>query len=629
MTTARLACTLSPTRNSSSEPGTPPVFRNNLSRRRPSSWLVLFVSLFLCGFSYPNLFHNQRELQDLKEKINAGREPYLIQYAVVATRAEQAVVPDPGDPSTVYGGRNVNDLRMVMQPQAKGAIYNALVYALGVDSEPERMEAAQKVHDFLLAWALNSLVGVSSISDLCTAGGCERYSTGLQLAVGVLPYVAAYDLVIGSGLLSTSDHAAIEAWLRKVHRLVRETTFLWVAGPSGGGPVLCHRRSNHTSKHISTMAAIGLVLRDAGIAKEALTGTPYEPGEDPIPYYWTALLADQIYMQGQPSIGCDPSNPTHTGEVVDRYRHFDDPGVYNDPSAPPASWNDANRGYGYSLLTTGALAHVAEMVLHFGGAELPGFPPSGIGRDLYRVSGPSGERIARAGKYLAYYKQVSGPGWRTLIPSTGYPGESSYVNEISKDAHSAVFEVLSERYHHRWGITRALRPYDRNGVARRFFDPVQFGKVYDPEELAWEFHLDGIRDGWGWRDAAQVTSQFIRGGRFRFDVVQGDPALEQKWLWFSANEYDTLVVRMRVTPLPGSLALPEPLVTQAFWQNWQGAQGKLSLNYVDDGQVHEYSFPLDSHSAWSGTIKSLRFDPVNRPGARVDLYAIRLQRSSP
>ena len=573
---------------------------------------------------HPNLFYNQRELLDIRNKVVGSRAPYAIQYKQLRARAQSASVPNPDIPDSVYRGRNIKAFRNQMEPQAQGAIANALVYALAVDGPQDRDDAADKVRRFLLAWARHSLSDVTTINDLCTAGDCNRFDTGLMLAVGGLPYVGAYDLVLASGVLSDADRQAIGGWLRKVYGLTRAGTFLWNGGPPDG-PKLCHRRSNHTAHHIALMAGIGFVLGDSGYALEAITGKPFRQGEQSIPYHFDSLLADQIYIQGQPSIGCDGNQPTFTGEIVDRYRHLDKAGVDNKPDQDPSSWDDSNRGFGYSLITAGYLGYIAEMARHFGGSDFANFAPS-RNRDLFRQAASNGERLDLPARYLARYKELTGPGHK-LIPPSSEPGASSYVNEVMKDGYNGLFEWMSARYHHDALITRALKTYDRAGIARAFFDPLVFGRVYDPQELAFEFHLDGIGDGWTPRGgAAQLSAYQITGGQVSLRTTGADPGLELRGLNLPASDYSAIAVRMRVTAdasTPPNVGLK---VTQVFWNSKPAGPGEFGTLYNDDGQMREIVFQVATRAQWTGTITSLRFDPVNQVGLGVEIESIRLLR---
>ena len=61
--------------------------------------------------------------------------------------------------------------------------------------------------------------------------------------------------------------------------------------------------------------------------------------------------------------------------------------------------------------------------------------------------------------------------------------------------------------------------------------------------------------------------------------------------------------------------------------SWIGAseQGKLSRRLVHDGEHHDYQFKLPQ-ALWSGTIRSMRIDPVDQTGIAVDIDRILLHR---
>ncbi len=553
---------------------------------------------------HPNVYLNQRELDSLLLAALAGEEPIRSQLSRVIAQAHRASPPDPNVPSMVYQGTNSTAYRAAFEPDAYQALFSAIAAQFpSLLPSNDRDLLLANARDFLVSWARHSLPQ-NSVRQFCTNNECPVFGVGLSLSVGMVEFVGAYDLIHDSGVLSPTDHAEIRAWLNRAYDLVREATFIWGGGPAEGGPASCHRFSNHATTHIAAMAAIGYVLGDEAKVTEVLEGPSLR-------YNWSTLLRDTIYIQGDPVLGCDAGRgiPTFTGESYDRYRHFDVPGIVNDPNGDPSTWNDSNRGYGYSLGAFSSLGAVAEMALRHG-------------RDLYRASASSGESLELPGEYYAYYKAVGGTGDYIITPS-GYQGESTYTGEVMRDGSAGTFEWLSKRYHQNANITRALDPYDMLSVRRRFFDTRFFGRYYDPLRLSWDFHFDGVSEGWELVDPGQVSDSGVSDGRVWLENVGSDPAIRIRDLFLAASKYSTLFVRMRISGPGGARGMGE-----FSWQTSTGETGSVQFAHFVDGAFHDYRVSLSGQPTWNAPgarVVLVRFDPVSSPGLDVEIESIQLE----
>jgi len=558
------------------------------------------------GGSHPNLFLNQREIEGILMSVLANEQPISAHLDAVIRSAHLASAPDPDVPSMVYQGTNHNAFRAAFDPDMFRALTSAIAAQFPSLLPPgDREVIVANVRDYLVAWARHSIT-VTSLNEICASGECALLEAPLSFSVGMFSYIAAYDLVFDDPLLSETDHLEIRAWLERLYSLIRDGTDIWGGGPAFGGPSLCHRYSNHASRHIGAMAGIGYVLNDASKIQEALSNTNLN-------YSWSSLLRDSLYIEGDPVLGCDASLglPTFTGEVIDRYRHRDVPGIQNDPDGDPSDWSDANRGLGYSLITMENLGYVAEMALH-------------RGRDLFRASAVSGESLDLPGRYFSYFKQTFGTG-RVIIEPTGYMGEISYTGEILSNSHSWLFEWLSDRYHQDADITRGLEPYEMLGVPRNAFNVLFFGRYYDSLRLAWNYHFDDVSEGWEFSDTSQVAQGAVENGMLSFESSGPDPALRIGDLFIDSERFASLVIRMRVTDLEGSSV---DRVSEFAWQTSTGVGGSVGFMHQSDGVLREYRISLAGFPTWSqpGTrIVELRFDPVREPGLRVEIDAIILE----
>ncbi|MBI2055893.1 MAG: alginate lyase family protein [Candidatus Sungbacteria bacterium] len=529
---------------------------------------------------HPNLFFNQREIDDIKTKINQKREPWMGSFSrMKAGEDNYTAAPD------VYDGTDVNQyLAKFEQKDAPHAARNALLYVLTNDKK-----YANRAKEFLVAWASGSLHQINSHDDFADVPPQKRYNAGLRLSNGFINFSNVYDLIYNADILSPEDHIVIQSWLRKGHQLIKESVSYWIQNVS------CHTYSNHQTAHIAGLAVIGFVLNDPQLFNEAIEGTT-------IPINWKTLMSKAIYMRGEPSAGCD-KNPTFEGEVFDRYRHYDAPG--SDP------WANLNRGYGYSLFSTSRLTAVAEAALH-----------NGI--DLYQYRAPQGEQLLLPGVYYSYYLNKFSP-TPQLIKTTGYEGENGYIDEVTGIGHYSAFEILAYRYHNHSLVTRAFdnalpteRTYQRD-------TPEFFGKIFDKKETGWYFHLNNIMEEWSANNADRVKNLDVKDGLLSFVTTHDDAWIETLKISVQTKEFSTLVVRMK---LSNGVNAGNTLPAQLFWAEGNNAfssENKATFLALVDNTYRTYTLNLKTNTAWKGVVNKLRFDPVNTSGITVHIDSIVLQ----
>ncbi|MBI2870577.1 MAG: alginate lyase family protein [Candidatus Omnitrophica bacterium] len=468
------------------------------------------------------------------------------------------------------------------------AARNALIYVLTDDAR-----YAERAKEFLVAWASGSLKRIQDYSHFEETNRRARVDAALRLSLGFRNFSNAYDLIYNnSHVLSLQDHVLIQSWLRRGYHLIKQGTLYWPQHVNR-----CHSVSNHVTAHLAGLSAIGFVLDDYELALEAIEGRN-------IPRNWKTAMEQAIYVSGERSSGCDSGRRpvTNVGEVFDRYRHYDVPGA--DP------WSDANRGYGYSVLSAANLAATAEAAYHHG-------------IDLYHYVAPRGEQLLLPGIYYSCFRQKFAGG-RHLIQATGCRGEGGYVNEVMKDGYINFFDILAYRLHHDSRVTRAFD--NLPDAARRFQPPEFFGKMFDRKEIAWNFHLDGIMEGWFVRPNGHVINARVRDGALSCDVVGGDPMLEAHRLSLNTDLYSVLKVRMKLDDgVNDGHAVP----IQVFWiESGGGAYSNEKKAWTKgsvDGIYRIYQIDLKSCPEWKGTIEKLRFDPVTHAGVSVSIDSITLQ----
>ncbi len=421
---------------------------------RYMSWLaglgVTLISSLCWAQAHPNLYFNTAELNEYRARVQAKEEPIRTHFAQLIASARSL------NTTNVYEGTNTDEFRRVITAQPERALAAAMMpYLVPNVAEAEAASLQKRARDFLVLWASRSLPS-PNIGDYCRAGECLQEESGLSIGIQIPAYVAAYDLLYDSGALSASDHRVIQDWLSKTYRILRDNTYLWSQRQ------VVQVFSNHSTAHIAAMASIAYILEQPGQLAESIDGTKLGCCS-PLPYSWKSLVRDAIYLAGQPRLGADlkTPSPTATGEVFDGNRHFD-PGALNACNANPATANNSRRGYGYSLLTLGNLAMVAEMSLH-------------RGEDLYAYTAPSGESLLLPARFQGKVKLDNGPGDKIICAND--PGSQRYRGELLRDVYNPILELVNVRYPGQAEIEPALGAYDAQQTLRRWFWPIFFGKT--------------------------------------------------------------------------------------------------------------------------------------------------------
>ncbi len=148
-------------------------------------------------------------------------------------------------------------------------------------------------------------------------------------------------------------------------------------------------------------------------------------------------------------------------------------------------------------------------------------------------------------------------------------------------------------------------------------DEVEFGK--------WEFNTTGNDENW---KPSGCTASVMNGNMELVSAYSSsastgyDPGITIKNLEFDASSYKQLKIRMKHEFIGESV---HEQLTLYFTTNNNTVESealtvKVNLaSGVDDGDGYSvYTFELENSEAWTGTIKSLRFDPTNNNG----IYAI-------
>ncbi len=123
----------------------------------------------------------------------------------------------------------------------------------------------------------------------------------------------------------------------------------------------------------------------------------------------------------------------------------------------------------------------------------------------------------------------------------------------------------------------------------------------------WTFDADG--DAKGWVAYYGIHSMDVRGGTLHLRMDPFDPQLMSgmESLKLKADDFQGFEVRMKAK---------EKGYMNLYWvtvesPEFYGSDKKVvACDIIGDGEWHTYRLPLNAHPAWKGTLKHLRFDPI-------------------
>lgn len=513
---------------------------------------------FVHAATHPRVLYNSREIDDLRTRINQGEQPLATHYQTLKNRASNAGSAD------VYTGKDPKYLREKLDKDVRSMYYHALRATIDNDNS-----SAKSARDLLASWAANSLTNVNAYSDFSDESG-NQVDAAMFLSIAMFHAVPAYDLIYQNPAFSDADRTLINSWFRKIATLINQGVNNWFTTDTLPS---CHHISNHVTADYTAMLLIGYLLDDQNLINSTLNG-------DGLPLSWYSLLEKSIYLDNESVIGCDATLTPNTfaGEIVDRYRHHDQPG--SDPALR------LNRGLGYSILSTYNLSLAAEAAYH-------------NGRDLYHHIASAGESLRLPARYYSYYPSVFGPN-NQLMTTTTYPGSAHYDNEMYQSDYLGAFELLSYRYASDQDIARAFTKYSLNN--RPYYDNSLFGKIYRPNFVSWDFHLDSITEGWSGDNVSSL------GGSLKFNNNSGSATITSPPLNLNTANYPILTLRLKATADGASNRLI------LGWGSNRVTNKVLSqdFTYNPDGNWHEYTLNLNDNPDWSGTINRLSLGLTSR-----------------
>jgi hypothetical protein len=243
----------------------------------------------------PRIECNRAMLDRARQRIAAKAEPFYSYWQLARADAEKVLSleatpcfdPDP--------------LVFHMSVQEQGIAARLLAYWWRLE---DREDAGAKAVELLDGWA-----GATPLPGTTFDPEIRFPNAGMDVARGLLPFVAAYDLLDGHPALTADKRERIEAWFRVLAGIVKEGIRRWEDNDDFGNQEF----QNHHASHV-----LGLVLFGAALHDDAMIQFAVDSPDNPKDY--KELVAGLILMPGDEPHGGLRGRRVYSGEIQDRYR---------------------------------------------------------------------------------------------------------------------------------------------------------------------------------------------------------------------------------------------------------------------------------------------------------------------
>lgn len=234
-------------------------------------------------------------LRRARTRIAEKREPFHSYWQAARRDVDEAMTRQP-EP---YTGKD--PLEFHGAAQSDGIAARLLAYTWRLE---DREDAGAKAIAMLDAWAsATPLPGTEFDPKI-------RFpNAGMDVARGMLPFVAAFDLLEGHPELTASRRQRIERWFRALADVVKQGIARWEENGDFGGQTF----QNHHAAHV-----LGLVLFGAALRDDELIAFARDSDENPKDYF--ELVDGLILAPGDVPHGGLRGKPLHPGEIQDRSR---------------------------------------------------------------------------------------------------------------------------------------------------------------------------------------------------------------------------------------------------------------------------------------------------------------------
>lgn len=371
---------------------------------------------------HPRILMTSADVVNMQGAIDAKIEPRYSAWLDLKSRAD-AWSDDPV--SAPYTGRDSS--LFFAQARGAGSLSSKMALAWLLKEDPNH---AAKAKEILLAWAQATPLPGTDIDP-----NIRFANSGMELARGINGFVFAYDYL--HNVLSPAERTLVETWFRAMLPTVQTGIDRWDAPfrRNTGDPRGYSESSNlndiyfygqlyqnHLVSHTMGYLLIGYALGDQALVQFAVD-SPENPRD------FLELFDGMILMAGdRGTCNVDTMNPPpQDGEIVDRYRHINPPGL----------------GLVYSNLSLNQMMVMAEVLF-------------ANGLDFYQRKGAGGETLEQPFNFYSDFFRLGD----ASIKGGFYKGEA-----IAKGSPQvAVFEVANKHYPGNAAIEALLHSVNRATV---------------------------------------------------------------------------------------------------------------------------------------------------------------------
>lgn len=243
----------------------------------------------------PRIECNREMLLQARSRIQSKTEPFHSYWQRTQSEIDEVLSLQPAP----YAGGN--SLAFHHQAQRQGIASRLLAYSWRLTDD---VKAGEKAVEILESWANQPTLPGTNLDPTI------RFpNAAMDVARGMLPFVAAYDLLEGHPALTEGKRDRIENWFRALVAVVKQGVRRWEDNNDFGGQEF----QNHHAAHVLGLVLFGAVLRDDEIIQFA-TDSPENPKD------YKELVSGLILMPGDAPHGGLRNKPLHAGEIQDRYR---------------------------------------------------------------------------------------------------------------------------------------------------------------------------------------------------------------------------------------------------------------------------------------------------------------------
>lgn len=263
-----------------------------------TSTLVVILAVSACDTAStagPRIECDAAMLERARARIETREQTFYTYWQKTQTDREAALELKPRP----YVGRD--SLQFHGAAQNQGIAARLLAYAWRLEGS---QESGAHAVSLLESWATSSpMPGTQFDPDI-------RFpNSGMDVARGMLPFVAAYDLLNGHPALTAGRRGRIESWFRALVDVVKEGMRRWEDNDHFGG----QNFQNHHAAHALGLVLLGAALRDDELIRFATDSS--QNSRD-----FKELIVGLILMPGDEPQGGLRNKPLHAGEIQDRHR---------------------------------------------------------------------------------------------------------------------------------------------------------------------------------------------------------------------------------------------------------------------------------------------------------------------